>query len=168
MTDETPYDTRFDADDAEGNLRTTPLLHSSKGGEIPFLVHSTRKGLQSCVIDSILLNGLYAGGLDQKKSNVYFSAMDWRKEYRSEWEGRDFEAAWRCEESIPWPYWPRGSDDCVVIVDVDRLIDAGLSGYQTASAAVLTEANEMVPAHCITFAFCTVTGAVLYSDTNLH
>ena len=55
-----------------------------------------------------------------------------------------------------------------MIVDVDRLIDAGLSGYQTASAAVLTEANEMVPAHCITFAFCTVTGAVLYNDTNLH
>ena len=100
MTEETPYDDRFDEEDARGDLRTTPLKHSSEGGNIPFLVHSTRKGVQNAIIDSILTNGLYNGGLENKKANVYFSAADWRGFDRSEWPNKNFAAAWQCEESI--------------------------------------------------------------------
>jgi len=48
------------------------------------------------------------------------------------------------------------------------MLDIGISGYQTASAAVLAEADEMIPTQCITFAFCTVTIACLYNDTGLN
>ena len=59
VTDRTPYDHRFEEEDARGDLRTTPILHSSQSGEIPFLVHSTKKGVRDTIIESILQNGIY-------------------------------------------------------------------------------------------------------------
>lgn len=167
VTAETPYDDRFEEEDARGDLRTTSLKHSSEGGKIPFLVHSTKRGVQNTIIESILQNDLYNVGLDNKKTNVYFSAANWRGLDRSEWSNADFNAAWQCEEAIVWPYWPRDQDDCIVIVEVDRMLDLGITAWQTASAAVLAQDYEMIPVQCIAFSFCTVTGACLHNDTGL-
>ena len=45
VTADTPYDDRFEEENANGELRKTQVLHSSKGGQILYLVHTNKKGL---------------------------------------------------------------------------------------------------------------------------
>ena len=54
VTEDTPYDTRFDEDVAGGDSREVKLIHSDHGGEIKFLVHATKKGLNNLQLNSIL------------------------------------------------------------------------------------------------------------------
>ena len=70
VDEDTPHDDRFDEEDARGDLRTAKLKHSYDGWKVPFVIHATRKGINSITLKSILKNGLYNGGLTGKKKNA--------------------------------------------------------------------------------------------------
>ena len=89
--------------------------------------------------------------------------MYFRNLRKEDWGNTLFPAARQRDEAIPWRYWPRERDDCIIICDVDLILDAGIELFQTASAAVLAEDGCMIPAECIVFAFCLHTGEVLYN-----
>ena len=74
VDESTPYDTRFEEEDARGDSRKTFLLHTSKAGKITYLVHASRKGLNDSILESITKSGLYHGD----KKNIYMGAMDLR------------------------------------------------------------------------------------------
>ena len=112
-------------------------------------------------LDSIIRNGLLAGGTDVKKGrrqHCYFSIADPRNvRGRPQLESMS--------GVTTTPYGMAESADVVYMVNVRRANELGIRFYQTRSLAVLCEHN--VPPECI-IAVLTRDNNVLYKNDDLY
>ena len=120
------------------------------GGQIPYIVHGTTRGVGDYNVSSIWDCGLCAGCLAGDKAAVYFSSGEWIGLSPDDDSGELFEAAWNCGYAIVWPYFGDDHYDMAVIVDVNLVLDKGIKLYHTASAVVINDGSS-IPPDCILF-----------------
>ena len=100
------------------------------------------------------------GGIGGARSNIHFSACDWRDLPASAF---NFSEQFDAPERVP--HWPKEESDAVYLFGCEAIRALGLDPRMCRKRSVTTTSGETVPPECLEAVFCLKTNACFYLNS---